>query len=341
MPLDRYDLAILEMLQNNSKLSLTSAGEMLGLSRFAVKARIGKLFRNQVILGSTIVVNPSVVGLKRTVFFELKTNPHEPWLGELLGEMRPCDSIDGITGEYSLLGRFRIISEEHFGRVLKRIDEAMSRSFFKKYHVVNVIHTFKESGVPFEKETGIPDLDNVDLNILEILLNQTKYVKAPRPLSTTQISRLLRNLGTKMSQPAVFKRLTRLESRGVILRYTIMIDPMKLGIKTKLIVRIKVNPASYDHVAHSFLAPMNEITDLYRTGEDYGLLAIAMVKDVSEYNSLLLKLYASKDIIDTYTVLVLQERKKTPLPVSDLQDFSIQKQNARAPKYVYTRGSRI
>ncbi len=120
-----------------------------------------------------------------------------------------------------------------------------------------------------------------------------------------------------------------------------MIDPMKLGIKTKLIVRIKVNPASYDHVARSFLAPMNEITDLYRTGEDYGLLAIAMVKDVSEYNSLLLKLYASKDIIDTYTVLVLQERKKTPLPVSDLQDFSIQKQNARAPKYVYTRGSRI
>lgn len=325
MPLDRYDLAILEMLQNDSKVSLTSAGEMLGLSRFAVKARIERLFRNQVILESTIVVDPSSVGLKRTVFFELKTNPHEPWLGELLGEIRSCDSIDGITGEYSLLGRFRIISEDHFDRVLRKIDEAMSRSFFKKYHVVNVIHTFKESGVPFEKETGDLSLDNIDLSILEILLNQTKYVRTPRTLSTTQISSLLRNLGIKMSQPAVFKRLMRLESQGVILRYTIMVDPVKMGIKTKLIVRIKVNPASYDHVARSFLAPMNEISDLYRTGEDYGLLAIAMVKDVSEYNSLLLKLYASKDIMDTYTVLVLQERKKTPLPLSDLQEFSFQR----------------
>ena len=315
MILDRYDSSLLEMLQKNNKISLTSVGEMLGVSRFAVKARIEKLFRNQVILGSTIVVDPSSVGLRRTVFFELKTNPHEPWLAELLAEIRSCDILDGITGEYSLLGRFRIISDEHFGQVLKKIDEAMSRSFFKKYHVVNAIHTFKESGVAFEKKAKTLNLDNIDLEILKILLNQTQYAESPRPLSTTQISRLLRSLGIKISQPAVFKRLVRLESRGVILRYTVMVDPVKLGIRTKLIVRIKVHPASYDRVARNFLAPMNEITDLYRTGEDYGLLAIAMVKDVLQYNSLILRLYASKDIIDTHTVLVLEERKKSPSPL--------------------------
>jgi Lrp/AsnC family leucine-responsive transcriptional regulator len=325
MSLNRYDLSILGMLQKNSKVSLTSAGEMLGLSRFAVKARMEKLFRNQVILGSTIVVNPFLVGIKRTAFFELKTNPHEPWLAGLLEEMRSCDILNGITGEYSLLGRFKITGDEHFGQILKRIDEAMARSFFKKYHLVNIIHTYKESGVPFEKETGTLNLDNTDLKILEILLNQTKYAKTPRPLSTTQISRLLHNLGIKISQPAVSKRLMRLESRGVILRHTIMVDPMKLDIKTKVIVRIKVYPASYDHVARSFLAQMNEITDLYRTGEDYGLLAIAMVKDVSQYNSLLLKLYTSKDIIDTYTVLVLEERKKSRLPLMELRETSILK----------------
>ena len=319
MTLDRYDLSILEMLQKDSKVSLTSAGERLELSRFAVKARIEKLFRSQVILGSTIVVNPSFVGLKRTVFFELKTNPHEPWLAELLEEMRSCDILDGITGEYSLLGRFRIISEDHFGQILRRIDGAMSRSFFKKYHVVNVIHTFKESGVPLEKETETLGLDNIDLEILKILLNPTEHDKTPRPPSTTHISRLLSNVGTKISQPAVFKRLKRLESRGVILRYTIMVDPVKLGIKTKLIVRIKVHPASYDRVARNFLAPMNEITDLYRTGEDYGLLAIMRVKNVSQYNSFLSRLYTSKDIIDTHTTLVLEERKKSPLPLSNLR----------------------
>ncbi len=98
-----------------------------------------------------------------------------------------------------------------------------------------------------------------------------------------------------------------------------MVDPVKLGIKTKLIVRIKVHPASYDRVARNFLAPMNEITDLYRTGEDYGLLAIMRVKNVSQYNSFLSRLYTSKDIIDTHTTLVLEERKKSPLPLSILR----------------------
>ncbi len=84
-------------------------------------------------------------------------------------------------------------------------------------------------------------------------------------------------------------------------------------------------PASYDVVAQDFLAPMNEITDLYRTGEDYGLLAIVTVRDVSQYNSLLSRIYASKDIIDTYTVLVLEERKKSFLPLTELQEVLIQR----------------
>jgi len=90
------------------------------------------------------------------------------------------------------------------------------------------------------------------------------------------------------------------------------VNQEKVGFKTKLVVRIKVNPASYGNVARDFLVPMAEITDLYRTGEDYGLLAIARVRDVSEYNAFLLGLYASKDTIDTHTTLVLEERKNHP-----------------------------
>jgi len=225
--------------------------------------------------------------------------------------------LDGITGEYSLLGRFRFIGEEHFDQTLKRIDEVMSRSFFKKYRVISVINTYKESGVLFDKRAKPLNLDNIDLEILKILLNQIRYVKVPQSLSTTQISKILCSRGIQISQPAVFKRLMRLESSRVILGYTIMVDPFKLGIKTKLIVRFKVNPASYDTAAWNFLSPMNEITDLYRTGEDYGLLAITRVSNVSQYNSFLLRLYNSEDIIDTYTILVLEERKKSFTPLGE------------------------
>jgi len=60
---------------------------------------------------------------------------------------------------------------------------------------------------------------------------------------------------------------------------------------------------------------MDQILDLYRTGEDYGLLATIRIGNIAEYNSFLLRLYASEDIIDTHTVLVLEERKRSPLPL--------------------------
>jgi len=320
MSLDEYDSLILKELVKDCKVSLTYLSETMGLSRFAVKNRISKLFEEGFFLGPTVVLNPFLVGLKRTVFFEFKTNPHEPWLAGMLEKIGSCDILDGITGEYSLFGRFRMFDDAHFSRVLRMVDEAMSKSFFKKYRAVDAIRIYKEAGVPFtfEEEVESPsNLDEVDLKILDLLLHHAEYVKSLRLLSTVELSRLLRSLGMQISQPTVFKRLTRLEEKGVILRYTMMVNWSKLGLDEKFIVRIKVNPNAYGDVARNFLALMNEITDLYRTGEDYGLLAILRVRDVSEYNSFLLKLYRSKEIIDTYTTLVLEERKNVPLSLEE------------------------
>lgn len=284
------------------------------MSRFAVKDRVERLFADGIILGSMIVVDPRLSGIGRTVFFELKTNPHEPWLAKMLGETASCDLLDGIAGEFSLFGRFRLVDDEHFSRILKRVDDAMGRSYFKKYRVVNAIKIFKESGVPLqtEKEESLK-VDDVDLKLLEILLNQAAYAKSPLPISTVELSKRLRHFGVAISQPAVFNRLSRLEKKGVILRHTLKMDHAKIGLPTKFIARIKVNPNVYDAVAREFLASMPEIIDLYRTGEEYGLLATVRVKDVSDYNSFLLRLYDSRDVIDTHTTLVLEERKSSPL----------------------------
>jgi DNA-binding Lrp family transcriptional regulator len=300
------------MLIEESRTSLTDISKKTGLSRFAVKNRVEKLFRDKLIVGPTVILNPSLVGFKRTVFFEFKTNPHEPWLAKMLEKTSACDLLDGITGEYSLFGRFRMTDDEHFSRVLKKIDNVVAKSFFKKYRVVNTIRIFKESGAAFKAEKTGLKLDEIDLRILEILLDQAEHMKAPLPITTVQLSRLLQRFGVKISQPAVFQRLTTLEKNSVIVKNTLKVDWTSLGLKTKVITRIKANPNMYDVVARDFLAPIDTITDLYRTGEEYGLLAIVRVRDVSEYNAFLLKLYDSRDVIDTYTTLVLEERKNSP-----------------------------
>jgi DNA-binding Lrp family transcriptional regulator len=322
MSLNKQDSVILEKLLEDCKTSLTQLSMITGLSRFSVKNRIRKLFKEGFILGPTVVLNPISVGLKRTVFFEFKTNPHEPWLAEMLEKTDSCDLLDGITGDYSLFGRFRMFDQSHFNHMLRMIDEAMSKSFFKKYRVVEALRIYKETGVPFtlEKEgKPSPSLDEVDLKLLDLLLHQAEYVKESPLLSTMELSRLLRHFGIQVSQPTVFKRLRRLEEEGVILRYKMMANWSKLGLNAKFIVRLKVNPNAYEDVARNFLAPMKEITDLYRTGEDYGLLAIIRMRNVSEYNSFLLKLYQSKQLLDTHTTLVLQERKNAPMSLNSKQ----------------------
>jgi len=312
--MDENDRLILQFLMKDSRTSLTKIGEEVGLSRFAVADRVMNLFKDGIILGSTVIVDSTLLGINRTVFFELKTNPHEPWLAKMLEGTASCDLLDGIAGEFSLFARFRLVDDEHFNRVLKRVDDCMGRSYFKKYRAVNAIRIFKESGVAFQgKVQQSLKVDTTDLRLLEILLDRAEQVKSPLPLSTVELSRRLRDSGVDISQPAVFHRLSRLENRGVILRRTLRIDYSKLGLHAKFIVRIKANPTVYDAVAREFLASMPEIFDLYRTGEEYGLLATVRVKDVSEYNSFLLRLYDSKDIIDTYTTLVLEERKDSPL----------------------------
>jgi len=310
--LDNHNLKILRMLIEDSRTSLTEVSRNAGLSRCAVKNRIEKLFNEGIISGSTVVLNSSLVGFRRTVFFEFKTNPHEPWLAKLLEKTNACDLLDGIVGEYSLFSRFRMTDDEHFSRILKKIDDAVARSYFKKYRVVNAIRIFKEAGVAFKSEEKSLKLDEVDLRILEILLRQAEFVKAPLPITTVQLSALLHECGVKISQPAVFQRLAMLEKSGVIVKSTVMVNWAKLGVKTKVLVRIKANPNVYDVVARKFLAPMEEITDLYRTGEEYGLLATVRVRDVSEYNDFLLKLYDAEGVIDTYTTFVLEERKNSP-----------------------------
>lgn len=319
--MDEYDLSILKMLMEDSRASLTETGKRTELSRFAVKDRIEKLFNAGAILGPTIVVDPAQVGVSRTVFFELKTNPHEPWLAKMLEKTSSCDLLDGTAGEFSLLARFRLASDEHFAAVLKKIDDAMGKSYFKKYRVVNAIRIFKESGIAFQASTARPKkVDEADREILKILQNQAQNPQSPLPLSTVELSKKLGSLGLHISQPAVFNRLSRLEKTGVILGHTLRVNYSKLGLQTKFIVRIKANPNAYDAVAGSYLTSMPQISDLYRTGEEYGLLATVRVKDASEFNDFLLRLYDSKEIIDTYSTLVLEERKASPLPLQEDKD---------------------
>ena len=301
--LDELDYAIIDMLKQDHRKSYTDIAVELGISRNTVNSKTQRLAKDGFINNYTIILDPNWF-FRKTIFIEIKTNPHEPWLAEQLQNLSECELIDGIIGEFSLILKARVT--EDYTTILNQIDALMAKSASKKYQIIDIIHTYKENRYKFREGTlPTKNLDQKDLLLLEILRNQGR-----KALTHSQISQRLRKEGIGISQPAVFKRIKRLEEEQIIEQFTILPDYAKLGFNTKFYVRLKVDPASYNTIAFNFLSDQPEIADLYRTGENYGLLAIVRTQDIESYNKFIQKLYNDSHILDTHTTLVLEERKK-------------------------------
>ena len=300
---DVNDIEILQSLTQDHRKPYTEIASDLSISRNTVNTKIRKLLENNIIDNYTVLVDPNWF-FQKIIFLEIQTNPHEPWLAEQLQNLPQCEWIDGIIGEYSLIIKCAI--KDDFTTTLNQIDSLMAKSASKKYQIIDTIQCYKENGHRFGKRSKVPQqLDHKDQLIIKVLRNQGK-----KSLTTNQISQYLKKKGIQISQPAVFKRIKKLEENNIIEGFTISINYKEFGYKTKFYVRIKVDPASYKSVALEFLSKQPQIYDLYRTGENYGLLAIIRTADIDSFNTLIQNLYTDSRILDTHTTLVLEERKK-------------------------------
>ena len=71
MAMDNRDLEIVELLQQDGKLSYSEIGDNIDLSISAVKDRIKKLIHEGIILQNVYLVNPVALGLHICAFVQL------------------------------------------------------------------------------------------------------------------------------------------------------------------------------------------------------------------------------------------------------------------------------
>ena len=64
----------------------------------------------------------------------------------------------------------------------------------------------------------------------------------------------------------------------------------------------------YNKISVNILAPMEEIINLYRTGQEFGLLAVVRTKSKEEYQQFIQKIYSTEKFQDSHTIFVLDER---------------------------------
>ena len=295
---------LLKALLENSRSSLAILGESVGKSRNWVARTIRKLVRNRVLLAYVTVFNPAQVYAERNTMLLIKTNPRELDVSQGLLEMAELESLNGITGEHSLLGLFRFRGSGTFEQFLDEVDQVVAKSKADKYQLVQVLTTYKTHGFTLENPPLKPQLvSSKDWELMRTIYRQAPTEDNPFPLPQNEIGKRMEPC---LSQPAVSKAMRRLEARGAIVGYSVDINFSNLGYPIKFFLQIKPKPGTIAQTART-VCTMEEVWDLHRTSEDYSLFATVRTDSVDGYNRFLRRLYANEDILDTQSQISLEE----------------------------------
>ncbi|MFX0104256.1 MAG: hypothetical protein ACFE75_02040, partial [Candidatus Hodarchaeota archaeon] len=272
-------LQLIKMFSGRSKFYITKNIQALGLTRQTIQNKV-KLLRKLKIIGNvTINIHPNIQPNNlKYVILEIKTNPREPQIVEKLLKIPQLKMLDGIFGEFSLIALFVFKSLEEYYDGLEKIDNIMADSYFKKYQIIEIIRVFKTNGINLNEAYFDSNftIDKNDYLILKILQEE----QSGKPISTYEIRDTMKNqYNVELSQSTIYNRIKRLEAKGFILNYSINFIPKKIGYEGKFILRVKPkDPSKYNELALK-LVKRYFITDLFRIGEQYGLLAIVRVKN--------------------------------------------------------------
>ena len=148
----------------------------------------------------------------------------------------------------------------------------------------------------------------VDLAILRVLREDSR--------------KTLQEIGAMvgLSATSCWTRIKKLEAQGVIKRYTVDLDPAKLGYNDFVIVQLTLESHT-DETLYEFgrvLATIPEIQEAYLVSGDYDYYIRIAVRDTRDYERLLReRLYKIPGIRHSKSSFVLRVLKEASVPLAE------------------------
>jgi len=134
--------------------------------------------------------------------------------------------------------------------------------------------------------------DDVDLNILSILQNNTR----------TPFTKIAQKLG--VSDATISLRVKKMKEMGLIEKYTLIINEEKIGNPIITYVMIRVDPGAVESVCTK-LMELDEIYEISEIHERYDILVKVRGRSLGEVRNILIqKIRSIPDVVgsETYTV---------------------------------------
>lgn len=110
--MDDMDMKILELLENNGRMSHEEIGKRLNISRPAIHQRVSKLEQNEIIRGYSTEINWSKVGqgIRAIVFINVRTSDFKTIMEKVINikiEGLTIEECYRITGQWCIMLKIR------------------------------------------------------------------------------------------------------------------------------------------------------------------------------------------------------------------------------------------
>ncbi len=156
--IDEIDSQILNIIQQDARISNVEIARQVGLAPSAVLERVKKLEERGVIQGYATEINPKAVGFGLTAFVFVRTSFCGS-IGELLAEIPEVLEVHDIAGEDCYLLKVRAKNTDELGKFfrekLKNLSEIIST------RTTIVLQTIKETtALPIDLEQTAEETDS-------------------------------------------------------------------------------------------------------------------------------------------------------------------------------------
>ena len=139
-----------------------------------------------------------------------------------------------------------------------------------------------------------------------VRISNHKLLKILMKNSRTPFLKIARMLG--VSETAVRKRVKKLQEAGVIRRFTIEVDPKKVGFEVIALIGMDTKPEHYLSTLGK-LKGMEEIVSLYSSSGDHMILMECWFKNSGELAEFCKRLEAMEGVTRICPAIILEKIK--------------------------------
>jgi Lrp/AsnC family leucine-responsive transcriptional regulator len=141
-------------------------------------------------------------------------------------------------------------------------------------------------------------MDKIDLNILDLLQDQGRM-----PFS--EIANKV-----NLTPPSIMERIKKLEDKGIIKKYTAILDAKKLGNDISAFIGVYISHPRYIEEFERGITKYDDILESHHVTGEYTLLLKVKTKNTTTLEALIREIRSMKGVTRTLTTIVLSTRKE-------------------------------